>query len=200
MSIKAIGFDYGGVIGIHKSVMLEISDLTQIPIQELRTEYFKHNQLSNVGDLSYPELWKLILHNLNKSEFADKVAEFVLANDTPVINTDVINLIDQLRQSNYKVGLLSNNTKQNGDLIRATGLDSHFDTFLISAEIGFQKPDPKAFEVLYNDLSVQPSELVFIDDSSKSLESATDIGYVPILFSDYQKLLEDLTNLGIQLS
>lgn len=199
MSIKAIGFDYGGVIGIHKSVMLEISDLTQIPIQELRTEYFKHNQLSNVGDLSYPELWKLILHNLNKSEFADKVAEFVLANDTPVINTDVINLIDQLRQSNYKVGLLSNNTKQNGDLIRATGLDSHFDTFLISAEIGFQKPDPKAFEVLYNDLSVQPKELVFIDDSSKSLESATDIGYVPILFSDYQKLLDDLSNLGIKL-
>lgn len=195
--IKAIGFDYGGVVGVSKSVMPEISELINIPLQQIKEVYFQHNQLANVGGLSYKELWEKILVLIGKSEFTPQVIQIVSKYDKPDLNLDVVNLIEELREKGFKVGMLSNNIKEIANRMRQEGIAEMFDTFLISAEIGYQKPDKEAFEVLFKELDVKAEECVYIDDSPNSLRKADQIGYTPILFKNYKQLRSELINLKV---
>jgi HAD superfamily hydrolase (TIGR01509 family) len=95
------------------------------------------------------------------------------------------------------VGLLSNNTLEAAREMRKSGLDAYFDVFDISAETGHAKPLPEAFIEFARKLEVEPKELVFIDDSKNSLSSATEVGYLPILYVGYGKLIGRLTSLGL---
>lgn len=67
-----------------------------------------------------------------------------------------------------------------------------FDTIIISEEVGYQKPSPEIFEVLFNKFEVKNEKLIFIDDTEKSLEKSKEIGFVPILFRSNEKLKEEL--------
>ncbi len=197
MNIKAVGFDYGGVIGMHKPIMPRISEIINMPLEELKAIYFQHNKLANVGDISYRELWGIILAQTNKTKYLKEVLDYLVENGKADNNIQVINIIDELRNSGIKVGLLSNNTRSNGVVLREEGLDKHFDVFLISAEIGFQKPDPQAFNVLFEQLEMQPSETAYIDDTEQSLRGASDIGYHSILYKNAEQLRTDLVSLGV---
>jgi FMN phosphatase YigB (HAD superfamily) len=73
------------------------------------------------------------------------------------------------------------------------------DVVIISAEIGYQKPHKEAFDILFGRLGLAPGQVIFVDDSAKSLEKASEIGYIPILFKDNEQLNDDLRKLGIVL-
>lgn len=113
------------------------------------------------------------------------------------LNQNVLDLVDKLHNLGYRTGLLSNNSREKASMMRAEGLDSHFDVFHISAETGYVKPEPEAFSYLADELGVDLNELVFIDDSENSLSTAADCGYTPILFESYDQLARELTELGI---
>lgn len=197
MNIKAVGFDYGGVVGVHKSVMPDISSAINLPVDEIRTVYLKYNRLANVEGLSYQEVWKMALDDLGKGEFSDAVNKLLSVNDTIVLNEDVLNLVHELRSKGIRVGLLTNNTSQNGEALRKIGLADHFDSFFVSAEIGYQKPELEAFKVLFDSLGASFGESVYIDDAPSSLRFAGEIGYHPILFTSYDQLRKELISLGV---
>lgn len=111
-------------------------------------------------------------------------------------NRPVLDLVDTLRNSGYKTGLLSNNTLEAAEMMRGEGINTHFDAFIVSAEVGMMKPDPSIYALLCQQLSVQPSELIFIDDSKKSLSTAEECGFTPVLFTDYESLVRDLKRLS----
>jgi len=197
MNIKAVGFDYGGVIGIHQNVMPSISEILNMPLDEIRTVYFQHNHLGNVDSLPYEKVWEIVLNKLNRSEKHSEVVELLRARSGIDLNQDVLKIVDDIKASKLKIGLLSNNTRENGDRLRELGLDKHFDVFLISADIGYQKPSHEAFRIFFEQLGVTPRESVYIDDSAQSLKLAGEIGYHPILFKTADQLRNDLTELGI---
>lgn len=194
---KAIGFDYGGVLNISKPIMPGLAEIFGIPQNELREEYLKHNHLANVGDMSYEDLWTKVATQLGQAGKAEQAVAHMHQQHSKEFDPLMLMLAEELRQKGYKTGLLSNNTKVNGARLREEGLDKYFDVFLISAEIGIQKPDPEAFQLLIDKLDVLPEELIFIDDSESSLRLAENIGYHPILFKNYEQLKSELTNLKI---
>ena len=114
------------------------------------------------------------------------------------INLELLDVIVKLRQSGLKVAIFSN-AKSNDlrEKLDAHKMDELFDEIIISEEIGFQKPHKEAFDVLFEKLNVEPQEVIFIDDSPKSLEKAEEIGYHPVLFKNNEQLMDDLKNLGI---
>lgn len=194
---KAIGFDYGGVLNFSKPIMPGLAEIVGIPKDELRVEYLKYNHLANVGSMSYDELWTKVATNLGHADKAQAMIAHIHQQHSTDFDPRMLMLVDELRQKGYKTGLLSNNTKDNGARLREEGLDQHFDTFLISAEIGIQKPDPKAFMLLCEKLAVSPQEMIFVDDSPSSLRLADEIGYHPILFTSYEQFKDVLTELKI---
>lgn len=193
----AIGFDYGGVLNHSKSALPSISKILGVSEDKLRAIYYPLNTLANVDNMSYEDLWSKIATDLGQGEKAQEVVDAIHEAWDLSYNQDMLNLIDELRAKNFKVGLLSNNTRENGDRMREDGLEKYFDVFMISAEVGYQKPSHEIFNLFCEKLDIQPSELIFTDDSESSLRLSSEIGYHPILFKNYEGLRSELTHLGI---
>ena len=64
---------------------------------------------------------------------------------------------------------------------------------MISNETGYQKPQPQIFKIIAEKLGVNTTELLFIDDTERSLEGAESIGYIPLLYTNNEKLKKDLS-------
>jgi len=204
MNFKAIGFDYGGVIGGVGSTgvafNVQVCDLLGIDEGTYRNIYFNLNHMINLGEVTtWREFWLIFLDKLGQPEKLDALMNI---SDEAVKNLQAIDpnmpvLIDELRRKGYKTGLLSNATLEGGANMRVQGLDKHFNVFHISAETKLMKPDPKAFEHLTKSLGVELNELVFIDDAEKSLSTAKECGFTPILFKGFDQLRERLIELGV---
>lgn len=202
--IKAMGFDYGGVIGGDPNLGRYFTDenakLLGITSEEWRSTYFNMNGLLNTGAISNKvDFWTKFLENFSQ---IDKL-EQVLALDAELsdkyisVNTSMLSLVDRLHNAGYKTGLLSNATAEVAGKIKQLGIAHHFDSFLFSIDIGLQKPDCLAFNKLADSLQVKVQELVFIDDAEKSLINATTCGFTPILFKSQTQLENDLHKLGV---
>jgi putative hydrolase of the HAD superfamily len=203
--IKAIVFDYGGVIELaspeSKDFFEGIAKICNTPIVDFRNLYFERNHLNNIHDQSQKETLLSIVRDLAPKQTA--LAEATQYIDDfeagKVLNTELITIIKTLREQGYPLALLSNYTSTLRDKLAKHTLGDLFDHIIISSEVGMQKPDPEIFYRTFKDLGIQPEEAIFIDDSLKSLSTATEVGYYPIRFIDNQKLLHDLKNLGIKL-
>ena len=199
MAIKAIGFDYGGVIKGNPGAIFGagITNILGVTDEQFYQAYYRHNKAVNRGEISWPELWKLVLSDLNKSDKFQEVMALHNQVYNQSLNSNMLELVDTLRKSGYKVGLLSNNTLDEEAKMMSFHLEQHFDVLHVSASTGFVKPEPEAFNTFIKDLGVAMDELVFIDDSEKSLSTAKECGYTPILFKSYEQLIAALQQLGI---
>lgn len=203
-TIKAIGFDWGGVI--HQTPGPSFNDaaaqILGVDNEDFRRAYFLHNHLVNKGTKTTDycdatEMWTNILNEIGKMDKFDAFIDFLRSRPQGKIDQRMLNLLEVLRKDGWKLGLLSNNSVEGGNKMKDLGIDKYFDSFLISAEIDAMKPEPEAFHKLANSLNVNISELAFIDDSKRSLENAEEIGYVPIFFTSTDKLVSDLKKLDI---
>lgn len=201
MTYRAIGFDWGGVLYGEpgQPLYMQIIDLLGISLDEYNTAYFRHNNKANSGEISYEELWTLVLQDLGQTDKLSEVLALNAASMAKVPNAQMLALVKTLRANGYKVGMLSNNSVERGDMLRSEGLDKEFDVFHISAETGLAKPDPASFRLFADALGVALDELIFIDDTPQSLSTAPECGYAPILFKNYSELIENLAALGIEI-
>ncbi len=202
--IKAVGFDYGGVIGGDPNLGHYFTDqnakLLGITSEEWRSTYFNMNSLLNTGAISNKvDFWTKFLENFNQVDKLDKVLalDAELSDKYIAVNTSMLALVDRLHTAGYKAGLLSNATAEVAGKIKQLGIAHHFDSFLFSIDIGLQKPDCLAFSKLAESLQVGVSELVFIDDAEKSLVNATSCGFTPVLFESQTQLENTLHELGL---
>jgi len=201
MNIRAIGFDYGGVIKGSPGSIFEkgVGDILGVSRELFKKVYFENNFLVNTGKLSWEEFWKKVLSELGKTEKTPEFFEFLKNQPKPKINEDVIRLISKLKSSGYKVGILSNNSIEKAQKIRFSEIAKYFDTMVFSEEVGYMKPQLEIFEIFIKNLGIKIEELVFIDDTEQSLKTAKEIGFYPILFTSYENLTKDLQFLGIEL-
>jgi len=196
--IKAIAFDYGGVIKINeKDPISEIVDYLKISKEDWRKEYFSLNYLFNTNQKSYNEM---ILQVISKFTDKEEDKNYILNilntnyNDSK-LNTGLIEIIKSLKLQKFKIALLSNNSIDLRNILSSDGIIQLFDEIIISAEVGFQKPQPEIFKILFSKLNLNANEVMFVDDTPKSLEGARDIGYVPVLYTNNEELKLNLSSI-----
>ncbi len=195
--IKAIAFDYGGVIKINDGDLFnDIAKYLNITREELNKEYFSLNHLFNTQEISYEDVMTLVISKFNDSDEAkDYILNLMRENHAKYyLNDELIDFIKELKNKDYKIALLSNNSSKLREVLIKDGISDLFDVVVISAEVGCQKPQPKIFDILFKKLELEPNEVVFIDDTLKSLEGADKIGYIPVLFKDNESLKTELSN------
>ena len=151
----------------------------------------------NTQKISIGDFWKLVINDLGKQSKFEELLSFIKNQPEQELNQDMLGLISKLKEKGYKVGLLSNNTLEAAKKMRNSELLNYFDCILVSAEIGCAKPSKEAFQLFAKSLNVKLNELVFVDDTEKSLSFSKEIGFYPILFTDYKNLLKKFGELGI---
>ncbi|SDR17603.1 HAD family phosphatase [Pseudovibrio sp. Tun.PSC04-5.I4] len=78
-------------------------------------------------------------------------------------------------------------------------LTTSFIDTVVSADERLLKPDPAIYNVLLQRNQLDPSGLVFIDDTLKNVEAARQVGMQALHFSTSDKLRGELKQLGVPL-
>lgn len=75
-------------------------------------------------------------------------------------------VLQQLSSSGYKLGLLSNAGDEANvqRLIDKAGIREFFDPIVISAALGIRKPDPRAFQPIFEQWALPPESVVMVGD------------------------------------
>lgn len=110
-----------------------------------------------------------------------------------VRNHELLDYIVELRRD-YKTALLTNATVPTvARRFTADELEHYFDVCIISAEVGFAKPDPEVYRMTADRLAVKPEQCVFTDDREPYVQAAADLGMETILFESCAQFKRRLT-------
>lgn len=196
--IKAIVFDYGGVIELSKGNLTKsICDYLKVSHESFLDSYFNYNHLGNTGKKTRLEVFELTVRKLGATdEQVQEVFKIIEKRDqTKFLNLELIEIVKDLKTRGYKVAILSNYSVALRQKLIDEGLHDLFDEIVISAEVGFQKPQPEIFDVLFKRLGMNSNEIIFIDDTDQSLLGHETIGYLPIKFKNNEQFKTDLSKL-----
>lgn len=197
---RAIVFDFGGVLTGEQNRGAFITFIRQ-SFHFSAEEFEKVNQercQAVKQDKRDEEFWVAYAKNKGIKLPANWSASFKSAmKDSIGVNPEMYALVDQLKEQQIPVALLSNiEDERISKLIREFGFYEPFEPCLLSCEIGVKKPDLKAYELLVKTLNLPVKDVVFIDDKPENVEAATTIGLDAILFESEQQLRNELSARG----
>lgn len=204
--IKAIVFDFGGVIGktdrqeiisfVAKSLSVSNEEAIKI-LENLKASSLKDNiendywlnedfwvNYSRAKNIQLPPHW---IEKLNDERL--KAVRVI---------PGMISLVKNLKTQGYRVALLSNERKSQAQIKRKLGLYYLFDPTILSYEIRLRKPDLNAYYLMLNRLNLPAQNVLFIDDKPENVAAAKAIGIDAILFKDLSQLISALKERGIQ--
>jgi HAD superfamily hydrolase (TIGR01509 family) len=92
------------------------------------------------------------------------------------VDPDVLAIVDALRAAGIRTAILTNGTDTIPAEAEMLGLSAHFDAIFNSAEIGWAKPDIRAFQHVLDALGFAGAEVFFTDDSASKLAGAEELG------------------------
>src|SRR5437588_5820821 len=108
--------------------------------------------------------------------------EHLRANLWSVVPDEALPALRRLRAAGYRIGLISNTEANLRAVLVRTGLDAYFESLVLSAEVGSEKPDPVIFREALRQMAVSPDRAIFVGDFySIDVAGARGIGITPIL-------------------
>ena len=196
---RAIGFDWGGVLSgpTGEKFDEQMSGLLEVGLNEYDVTYKRHRHDFDDGRIDTVTLWERVAQELGKSEKINAMLEWQASRDGVELNEGIVALIKSLDEKGLKLGLLSNNTVENGRKIRQLPIISDFEVIQISGEVKISKPDIRAYELFSKSLALEPSEIIFIDDDVQNTAVARSYGMTGVKFDDINRCKDDLHSLGI---
>lgn len=109
-------------------------------------------------------------------------------------------LVRELKDAGYRLYLLSNACLKQKDYWPDYPASALFDGRVVSSEEGLVKPQPEIYRLLLSRYGLEPSECVFIDDSTPNAEAAYYCGMQAIVFhGDVSEIRSQLSALGVKL-
>lgn len=194
-SPKAIVFDFGGVMTTEpkrEDIVHFLQTSFHLSAEEFDLVNQEKRKAVKAGK-SDVEFWLQYAQENNITLPKEWVCSFnQVMKDAIGINPQMYALVEELKAKNIRVALLSNIDERLAKLIRNLGLYEPFSPCLLSCEIGLEKPDFKAFEILLGQLNLPAREVLFIDDRPENIEAARELGMDAILFESCQHLKEEL--------
>ena len=168
--------DAWGVIFVHEDDVEELlipflrERFPQLDTDLLRDLYY--NQVS-LGKISSEQFFtKLGLPNVTNAYL----------NESVQIDPDFYRIVKDLKDK-YMLAMCSNDVSEWSQFLRDKfKLDAYFSHFCISGDVGVRKPDPNIYKTLLEELQISSDQCIFVDNSLRNLESATQIGMTTIHF------------------
>ena len=109
-----------------------------------------------------------------------------------VINNEIIDLINEMREKGYNTYVLSNAPLDIDEFLEENDLKKYFDGIILSAFDKMLKPNKEIYDLLLDRFKLNADECYFIDDKKINIEGAKAQGIDGFVF-DY-KNIRDLRN------
>ena len=187
MSIRGIVFDIGGVLEITPDlgIIPKWEQKLQLQPGELNKRLGSVWEAGSIGAISEAEVHTNIGAIMNIS--ADQV--HALMDDTwreylGTLNVELAAYFQSLRPI-YQTALLSNSCVGAREREQKRyHFDELCDSIIYSHEVGISKPNQRIYALTCEWLGLQPTEVIFLDDSPAAVEAACTFGMHGILFKD----------------
>jgi len=184
--IKAIIFDYGGVIiNIdYKATIDAFNELGKVDFEEMYSQAAQSNLFNQIetGKISGQYFINQLLDYLPMGTSPNRVvaAWNQMIKDVPL---ERIELLLRLKKEGYTIILLSNTNEihiavanRRWAMTYNQSPEEVFDAVYYSHEIHMRKPNSEIFEFVCSEHGLKPSEVLFIDDSIQHIDGAKSIG------------------------
>lgn len=179
MLVNWVIFDMMGVIF---EVADDVNDLLVPFIQRKDTSVSseKINELyrkASLGEINSCDLWSQLGF---KSDYPDIEKDYL--DRCLKLDPQFLDIARSLTGS-YSLAVLSNDVEEWSFYLRSKfGLDKLFKVVIISGEVGYRKPGREIYTGLLEQIHESPSCCVVVDDRSKNLYAASQLGMKTIKF------------------
>lgn len=112
----------------------------------------------------------------------------------------IVAVVKHLQKQGYKTALLTNTKKYKARLKEKSGVFELFQPIIFAYQVGVQKPDPKIYYAMLDQLKMSPEEVLFIDNKAVNIEAAKQIKIDAIKFISTEQLIDALKTRGINVS
>ncbi len=195
--IRAVLFDFGGVLSeegfsngleaLAREQHLAVNDMTAEGMQAVYDSGFV------LGKGSEADFWNLLRARTGLSgddtDLRNRMFEGF------VMRPWMLALVEHLRHNGYITGILSDQTDWLDRLDAEHGFYQYFDRIYNSYYMGKGKRDRTHFEDVAADLGLDPSAVLFIDDSRANVDTALSAGMRAVLYTDRESFSRKIYNL-----
>ena len=185
-NIKAIIFDaYGTLFDVNSAAEKckeRLGDKWEGFANYWRTTQLEYTWLRSLMR-RHKDFWQITEDSLDKSmNFynIDNTMRSELLNLYKVLSpfTEVRDALNKLKQSNYKLAILSNGTPGIlNELVVSNGLKDIFDDIFSVEEVGIFKPDSKVYDLPINKYNIEKNEVLFLSANTWDVSGAGNYGY-----------------------
>ncbi|MGB9637553.1 MAG: HAD family hydrolase [Microgenomates group bacterium] len=178
--MKAIIFDFGGVIALHKG-------LYYVPVfPDVEMWHRAEN-----GEISEEEFWKKLEEYYHKS--SDEILKMLVAERE--LNVPLIEFLKE-KGKQLKLGFINNGlSRLTEKLIKDWGLGQIFAVMIISSKEKLSKPDPKIFLLACERLGVRPEDCIFIGRKGSYVEVAQSLGMKGFVYEAFSSFKAQISKL-----
>ncbi|MDE6097667.1 MAG: HAD family phosphatase [Muribaculaceae bacterium] len=199
--IRNLLFDLGGVImDIERRNCVAAFEALGLPDAE--SFFGEYSQKGAFMQLEEGSISVDDFHRLLRNEFPHDVTDSQIDNAFLQFLTGIpeqrLKALRQLRKR-FGIYLLSNTNEimwnsKIADEFTKEGLtrEDYFDGIVTSFEAKALKPDARIFRFAEQKLGLIPSETLFIDDSTRNLEAASELGFNTLLVKPGEEFAENL--------
>jgi len=184
--IKAIIFDaYGTLFDVNSAAEKckeRLGDKWEGFANYWRTTQLEYTWLRSLMR-RHKDFWQITEDSLDKSmNFynIDNSMRSELLNLYKVLSPfkEVKDALKKLKQSNYKLAILSNGTPDLlNELVVSNQLKDIFDDIFSVEEVGIFKPDSKVYDLPINKYNIEKSEVLFLSANTWDVSGAGNYGY-----------------------
>ncbi len=196
MAVRAVIFDFGGVLCFHPSEdrFARIANLFGISTQELLNIFWANRIDYDAGLVDSRTYWTQIAQAAGRPPAAPGM-DAGLLRTLVEYEIQLWNNYDQrilswaayLRSSGFRTAILSNLPSALGEALRATpGFLDPFDHVTFSYELKLVKPQAAIYLDAIRGVGVPPSEALFLDDKAENVEGALAVGLQSELYSTWE--------------
>ena len=185
-NIKAIIFDaYGTLFDVNSAAEKckeRLGDKWEGFANYWRTTQLEYTWLRSLMR-RHKDFWQITEDSLDKSmNFynIDNEMRSELLNLYKVLSpfTEVRDALNKLKQSNYKLAILSNGTPDLlNELVVSNQLKDIFDDIFSVEEAGIFKPDSKVYDLPINKYNIEKNEVLFLSANTWDVSGAGNYGY-----------------------
>ena len=93
---------------------------------------------------------------------------------------EVRGVLERLRARGIRMAIVTDNWGNAATVERTDdrlGFDGFFEAFVVSAELGCNKPDPRMYRTASDALGLEPPDCLFVDDDPALVEAALGLGH-----------------------
>ena len=198
--IKAVVFDYGGVIAFFQDnkSMEDMAKLAGIDPVLMKRIYWENRSSYDRGLVNGCEFFKNILSGIGIFPDSDLLQLLVSCDikSWSHVNPKTEELILELKNSGIKLAVLSNLIKEFLEqVIETLPVFKHFDVLVFSCEVNVVKPEEEIYRILLSQLGCKADEVLFFDDLEANVKAANDLGIQAFLWNNAEEARKKLEEL-----